>query len=97
MAKKWGAIGLAVLVTAVVMKAEEESPGSTARGAAELRDAATPVISEAVGAGGDVVLIARDEANRQGLNPGGMFQPTDGAGELQPPSGPPDVPSLGGE
>lgn len=95
MARKWGAIGVAVAVTAVVMQADHESPGATARGAAELRDTFTPVVSEAVGAAGDVVLIGRDELQRQGVNPTGMFDPN--AGQLQPPSGPPDVPSLGGE
>lgn len=95
MSKRWGAIGVAVVVTAVVMQAEHESPGATARGARQLREAGTPVISEAVGATGDVVLIGRDELERQGVNPTGVFGPTDDG--LQPPSGPPDVPSLGGE
>ena len=97
MSKRWGAIGVAVAVTAVVMQAEHESPGAAGRGAAELRGAATPIVSEGIGAAGDVVLIGRDELERQGVNPTGVFGPTDGAGELQPPAGPPDVPSLGGE
>lgn len=95
MGKRWGAIAGAVVVTAVVMQAEHESPGATARGAAELRGAFTPAASEAVGAAGDVVLIGRDELQRQGVNPTGMFDPN--ATTLNPPSGPPDVPSLGGE
>lgn len=94
MSKRWGAIGVAVVVTAIAMKAEQESPGAAGRAATDLRGAATPVISEAVGTAGDVVLIGRDELERQGVNPTGMFDPN--AADLNAPSGPPDVPSLGG-
>lgn len=73
--KKAGAIAATALVVAVVMQAEHESPGATARGAAELRQQVTPVVAEGVGAVGDGVLIARAEAQRQGVNPGALLSP----------------------
>lgn len=97
MAKKWMPILAAAGVAALVMQGEHDAPGATARGAATAREAATPFFSEVIGFFGDLFMIGRDEVSRQGIDPGRMFQPTDGAGELQPPTGPPDVPSLGGE
>ena len=70
MASKWRAIAVGGVVVAALMQAEHESPGATGRGVAELRGAVTPAVSEAVGAAGDAAIIARDEMDRQGINPG---------------------------
>ena len=70
MASKWRAIAVGGVVVAALMQAEHESPGATGRGVAELRGAVTPAVSEAVGAAGDAAIIARDELDRQGINPG---------------------------
>lgn len=97
MAKKWVPIVVTGGLVALAMRGEHDAPGSSGRAAADARNAGTPVVSELIGFLGDVLLIGRDEANRQGIDPTAVFKPADGAGELQPPSGPPDVPSLGGE
>ena len=73
--KKAGAVVVAAVVTAALMTAERESPGATGRGTAELRQAVTPAVAEAVGALGDGVLVARSEAQRQGINPGAIIAP----------------------
>lgn len=73
MKAKAGTIVVAVIVTAALMSAERESPGATGRGAAELRGAVTPAAAEVLGAAGDAVLSARQEAQRQGLNPGALL------------------------
>jgi hypothetical protein len=39
----------------------------------------TPAVSEAVGAAGDAAIIARDELDRQGINPGAVLGSTDGS------------------
>lgn len=88
---------VAASLAVLAVNGEHESEGSTGRAAATARDAATPFFSEVIGFLGDLLLIGRDEASRQGIDPTAVFQPSDGGGELQPPSGPPDVPSLGGE
>jgi hypothetical protein len=80
-------VGLAVAVTALVMNAEQESPGSTGRGVAELRQAVTPVAGQLVGTVGDGVLVVRDEAGRQGFAPGNIFVPPAPA----PTGGLPDI------
>ena len=97
MGKRWVPIAVTAGVVALAMRADHNSEGTSGQAAADLRDAGTPIVSELIGFLGDVLLIGRDEANRQGIDPTGVFKPADGAGELQPPSGPPDVPSLGGE
>lgn len=73
MASKWRAIAVGGVVVAALMQAEHESPGATGRGAAELRNAVTPAMSEVVGAAGDAVIITRDEIDRQGINPGAIL------------------------
>lgn len=73
MASKWRAIAVGGVVVAALMQAEHESPGATGRGVAELRGAVTPAVSEAVGAAGDAAIIARDEMNRQGIDPGAVL------------------------
>lgn len=77
MASKWRAIAVGGLVVAAVMQAEHEAPGATGRGAANLRSAVTPAVSEAVGAAGDAVIIGRDEIDRQGINPGAILGSTE--------------------
>lgn len=78
---KAGTIAVAAIVTAIVMQAEHESPGAVARGTQQGRQIATPVVAETVGAVGDAVLVARNEAARQGLNPGALLTtPTTAAG-----------------
>lgn len=62
------------LVVAAVMQAENESPGATGRGAQQMRNAVSPAVSEVIGAAGDGVLIARDELERQGIDPTGVLQ-----------------------
>lgn len=79
MASKWRAIAVGGVVVAALMQAEHESPGATGRGVAELRGAVTPAVSEAVGAAGDAAIIARDELDRQGINPGAVLGSTDGS------------------
>jgi hypothetical protein len=92
MAKKWGPMMAAVVVTAVVLQADHESPGAGARGAASLRDTVTPIVSEMVGGAGDAVLVVRDEAERQGLNPGAVLSGPSVADE--PNMNPRDVTEL---
>lgn len=79
MASKWRAVAVGGVVVAALMQAEHEAPGSTGRGAAELRNAVTPAVSEVVGAAGDAVIITRDEIDRQGINPGAILGSTDPA------------------
>lgn len=74
MARKVGPVVVAVIVAASLMKAEDESPGATGRGAQQLRNAVSPAVSEAVGAAGDGVLILRDELERQGIDPTNVLQ-----------------------
>lgn len=74
MASKWGPVVVGGLVVAALMQAESESPGATGRAAQTLRSAASPAVSEVVGAAGDAVLITRDELERQGIDPTGVLQ-----------------------
>lgn len=97
MGKKWVPVAVTAGVVALAMQADHESPGAAGRAATSAREAGTPIVSEIFGFLGDVLLIGRDEANRQGIDPTGVFKPTDGAGTLQPPADPQDVPSLGGQ
>lgn len=75
--KTWQAVVVGGVVVAGLLKAEDESPGATARSVAELRQAVTPVVQEGVGVVGDGVITVRNEASRQGLNPGAVFTPAD--------------------
>lgn len=101
MASKWRAVAVGGVVVAALMQAEHEAPGATGRGAAELRNAVTPAASEVVGAAGDAVIIARDEIDRQGINPGAVLgsgpsiDDRDADGIADASSGGPDV-QLGG-
>jgi hypothetical protein len=74
MASKSKGLIVGGLVVAALMQAEHEAPGSTGRGAAELRNAVAPAASEAIGAAGDGVLIVRDELSRQGIDPTAVLQ-----------------------
>lgn len=97
MGKKWVPVAVTAGVVALAMRADHNSEGTSAQAATDLRNAGTPIVSEIIGFLGDVLLIGRDEANRQGIDPTGVFKPADGAGTLQPPADPQDVPSLGGQ
>jgi hypothetical protein len=79
MAGKTRGIIIGGFVVAALMQAEHEAPGATGRGAAELRGAVTPAASEAVGAAGDAILVVRDEASRQGINPAAILAQPDAA------------------
>lgn len=72
MAKKAGWI-VAAGVGALLMQAQNDSPGVAQRTAANAREIVTPIASDVVGAGGDALLIVRDEASRQGINPGAIL------------------------
>lgn len=75
MAKRnWMAVVAAVAVTGSLMKAEEKSDGAIAEGTEEVRnDVVFPLLDGLVGGLGDAVLVVRDEAQRQGLNPGAVL------------------------
>jgi hypothetical protein len=70
---KLGGIAAAVIVTAIVMQAEHESPGATQRGVQQGRQIVTPIVQEGVGVVGDGVIVARQELERQGVNPGALL------------------------
>lgn len=101
MASKWRAVAVGGVVVAALMQADHEAPGAVGRGAANLRAAVTPVVSESVGAAGDAVIIARDEIDRQGINPGAVLGSSpsiddrDADGIADASTGGPDV-DLGG-
>ena len=83
------------LVVAALMKAEQESPGATGRGAQELRQAVTPALAATVGAASDAVLVAREEIGRQGINPAAILSTPTTAGLGAPPDSPAGIPSQG--
>lgn len=69
MSRKWPGYLVAVGATAVILQAMNDSPDTVPKAASNLRAGATPIFSDIVGAGGDAVLILRDETSRQGINP----------------------------
>ncbi len=94
--RNWVPVVVTAGVVALAMQADHESPGAAGRAATSAREATTPIVSEIFGFLGDILLIGRDEASRQGIDPTRVFKPADGAGELQPPD-PQDSPApLGG-
>lgn len=77
MAGKARGIIIGGVVVAALLQAEHESPGATGRATAELRGAVTPAASEVIGTAGDAVIIARDEATRQGIDPTAILSQPD--------------------
>lgn len=69
------AVVLGGAVAIALLNAERADPGSTAGSVQELRGAVVPAAGEVLGAAGDALLQVRAEANRQGVNPGAVFQP----------------------
>lgn len=89
---KLGTIAVAAVVTAAIMQAETESPGATARGTAQVREAVVPAATQVLGAAGDAVLAARTELGRQGVNPGALLSTPTTAGLGGPPDTPQGIP-----
>lgn len=62
------------VVGAWLLNAESKQPGVAADTSGTLRGVVAPVASDVIGAAGDAVLIARDELERQGVDPGAVLQ-----------------------
>lgn len=95
MAKTARSVIVGGLVVAALMHAEQESPGATGRGAAELRGAVVPAATEVLGAAGDAVLAARSELGKQGINPAAILSTPTTAGLGGPPDTPQGIPPQG--
>lgn len=96
---KAGAVLVAGLVVASLMKTEEKADGSVGEGTEELRnDIVFPILDQTAGMIGDTIAVFRDEAQRQGLNPAAVFtapapvtaDQSAGDGELAPLDGIPN-------
>jgi hypothetical protein len=69
MAKKWLGYLAAAGFAGLIVQTHNDSPESVPKASESLRAGVTPILSDLVGAGGDAVLILRDEVSRQGINP----------------------------
>lgn len=92
---KGGAIIAAVVVTAIVMQAEHEAPGATARGLETMRTGiVTPAMQEATATAGAAVQAGRDGMSRAGIDPGAALSGRSSSSDLTGAVGNPDVAQL---